>query len=64
MIQYVAEHASVCMLAVASLVGAGAVAADRRTTRRWRPLIVRKGEIVAGLNTDNPINVLPPRDRR
>lgn len=63
MIQYVAEHAFVCMLAVASLVGAGAVAADRRTTRRWRPLTVRKGEIV-GLNTNNPINVLPPRDRR
>lgn len=62
MIQYVAEHAFVCMIVVAVVVGAFAVAVDLRTQRKWRPLTIRRGEIVAGLNADNPINVLPPRD--
>lgn len=61
MIQYIAEHAFVCMMIVAVVVGTIAVAVDIHAQRAWTPLTIRKGEIVDGLNADNPLNVLPAR---
>lgn len=63
MIQYIVEHAFVCMIVAAVVVGAVAVAVDLRTQRKWKPLTIRNGEIVPSLNPGNPINVLPPRRR-